>query len=81
MSRAEIANSSFQVFICFVFISVYAPISVSLSLDPHEHCGFLNASGRKSIHWRGDGPQTSMDTGENAKAIFYNRCRLNGAIY
>lgn len=74
-------NRSFQLFIYCVFISVYAPPRVLTHSDTHGCCGFLIASGRKSAYWRGGERQTRMNTGENAKVDFYNRGRLNGAIY
>lgn len=66
-------KSSFQLFICFVFISVYAPPRILAHSDPHGYCGFLIASGRKSVDWRGDERQTRMNTGESRKVGFYNR--------
>src|SRR4029077_2134685 len=79
-----IANRSFRLFIWFVFISVYASLRVFGIADPHGYCGFINASGRKSAHWRGDDAQSRMDTGENAKVGFYNssvRLRLTQNDY
>ncbi len=77
-------NRSFQLFICFVFISVYAPLSVFGISDPHGYCGFLNASGAKGALNSTPDAQTRMNTGENAKVGFYNssvRLRLTHNDY
>lgn len=79
--KRRAVKRSFQLFICFVFFSIYASSRVLAHSGPHGYCGFLIASRRKSADWRRDERQTRMDTGENPKVGFYNRGRLNGAIY